>query len=188
MSLHFRHPVLTKIRTFRFSLLKWSPSWRWNSQRVHAFCCQKNGVYSSKWQPAARAEGGGHLQTRGRAGSRRSVDRLCRQHERRALALSTSDDYLSLSKSVPVMCQWSLDVDTHYASFCLWGAWHENQAEIAKGYPSFQAWQTKHVNHRSSISIAGPGIVLLYIYCEPRELFLFCFVSRSTFHEFPFFF
>ena len=27
-----------------------------------------NGVYSSKWRPAARAKGGGHSQTRGLAG------------------------------------------------------------------------------------------------------------------------
>ena len=29
---------------------------------------ETNGVYSSKWRPAARAEGGGHSQTSGRAG------------------------------------------------------------------------------------------------------------------------
>ena len=29
---------------------------------------QCNGVYSSKWRPAERAKGGGHSQTRGRAG------------------------------------------------------------------------------------------------------------------------
>ena len=45
MSLHIPLP---KIRTFRFSLhiyhltlLKWSPLWRWNSQSVLTFRCQK---------------------------------------------------------------------------------------------------------------------------------------------------
>ena len=46
MSLHFPLP---KIRTFRFSLhtsrlfllIIWSPMWRWNSQWVHTFRCQK---------------------------------------------------------------------------------------------------------------------------------------------------
>ena len=60
MSLHFPMPKirtiavtshfpLPKIRTLRFSLhtsclsfLKWSPLWRWNSQWVPTFRCQKN--------------------------------------------------------------------------------------------------------------------------------------------------
>ena len=60
MSLHFPMPKnshncweftlpLQKIRTFRFSLhtsclsfLKWSSLWRWNSQWVHTYRCQKN--------------------------------------------------------------------------------------------------------------------------------------------------
>ena len=37
----------------------------WNHDHFWKF---PNGVYSSKWRPAARAKGGGHSQTRGRAG------------------------------------------------------------------------------------------------------------------------
>ena len=58
MSLHFPLP---KLRNFRFplhisrlSLFKWSPLWRWNSQWVHIFRCQKKfAVFvSTPWNGA----------------------------------------------------------------------------------------------------------------------------------------
>ena len=50
----------------------------------------------------------------------------------------------------------------------------------------FLSLATKHVDHKSSNSNSGPGIVLLYMYCEPCELFL---VLSAVLHfTFPFFF
>ena len=51
----------------------------------------------------------------------------------------------------------------------------------------FRASQTEHVDHRSSISIAGPGINLLYMYCEPRKLFLVLSAAAIHFSRVSFF-
>ena len=58
MSLHFPLP---KIGTFRFSLhtshltiLKWSPLWRWNSQWVLTFRCQKKSPSLFRLSQVAR--------------------------------------------------------------------------------------------------------------------------------------
>ena len=70
-----------------------------------------NGVYSSKWRLAARAKGGGHSQTRGRAVvTEMTGHRLRRQHLwAPVLVLSTIIFYCRS------LCQWSLGMDTKCA-------------------------------------------------------------------------
>ena len=109
-------------------------------------------------------------------GSRRWVDRLCRQHERRVLVLS--DDYLSLSKSASDLSMWTPNV---LRSF------------LVKNRP--KPWRVIFLpslacrDQSQIIDLdCGSRASFLYIHCEPQEL-LFCrCVSRSTFHKFPFFF
>ena len=90
-----------------------------SGMRLH----QVNGVYSSKWRPAARAKGGGHSQTRGRAGvtkmSGSTVSAACSARPRAV------DDYLLLSKSVPVIPRYGHQM----CSIFLWETWLEKQAK-----------------------------------------------------------
>ena len=78
-------------------------------------------------------------------------------------------------------------MDTKCALFFLWGTWLEKQAETTEGYLSSELG----VACRSQIidldRYRGSGHRSCSCTREPQKLFLFCFVSRSTFHEFPFF-
>ena len=216
-----------------------------NRNMLVTFRCY-NGVYSSKWRPATRAKGGGHSQTRGRAGvpeisestvffdwlvlhvilfnSNNTVQvffflllfsssvhfnytlhlwllifwlkkkivqmgnkvswnqNLCRQHERRVLVLSDDDQFtVKVCANDPSI--WTPNV---LRSSCGGRGLKNRQKPLRVIFLPSSAW---HVDHRLSIKIdiVGPGIVLVHAPWTQR-LFLFCFVSRSTFHEFPFFF
>ena len=71
-TLFFFYPCLclspTKLLSHDKFLLRWLPfsSFPYLMKPLVKRC--RNGVYSSKWRPAARAKGGGHSQTRGLAG------------------------------------------------------------------------------------------------------------------------
>ena len=82
------------------------------------------------------------------------------------------NDYLSLSKAARASDWWSLDVVTRFAPLFLRGLWLEKHAETTKAFLLPRLAKQGCRYHRSSISVAGPGIVLLYMCCEPRERFL----------------
>ena len=112
-------------------------------------------------------------------GSRRWVDRLCRQHQRRVLVLS--DDYLSLSKSASDPSIWTPNV---LRSFLVGDVtWKTGRNHW--GLSFFRAWHVA-INHRSSISIAGPGIVLVHALWTPRTLFFVVVSAVLHFTSFPF--
>ena len=67
------------------------------------------------------------------------------------------DDYLLLSKSVPVIPRYGHQM---YSVF-LWETWLEKQAETIFFLPNL-ACPIVAIDHRSSISIAGLGIVLVH--------------------------
>ena len=100
-------------------------------------------------------------------------DWLCRQHERRVLVLP--DDCLSLSKSEPVIRRCGNQICS--VLFVRNVAWKTGRNH----------WGLSFFRDRSSISIAGPGIVLLRVYCEPRKLFL-VLSPAAHFTSFPFLF
>ena len=115
-------------------------------------------------------------------GSRRWVDRLRRQHEGRVLHLS--DDYLSLSKSASDPSMWTPNVLRSFLVGAV--AWKTDRNHW--GLSFFRAWHVA-INHRSSISIAGPSIVLVHALWTPRTLFFVVVVSAVLhFTSFPFFF
>ena len=68
--------------------------------------------------------------------------------------------------------QWSLDMDTKWAPFFLWGTWLEKQAETTKGYLSSEPG----AGCRSQfIDLDRPGIVLVHAPWTPKTFFvLFC--------------
>ena len=209
-----------------------------------------NGVYSSKWRPAARAKGGGHSQTRGRAGvpeisestvffdwlvlhvilfnSNNTVEvfsscccslllfiltihfisgyffliifwlkkkKLCKWEIKsvgiencvgsmNAESSSCPTIISSLSKSVPM-------IPRHGHQMCtvlLVGdvAWKTGRNHW--GLSFFLARRGMSITDYRSRSISWVRASFLYMHREPPKLVLFCSVSRSTFHEFPFFF
>ena len=98
-------------------------------------------------------------------GSRRWVDRLCRQHERRVLVLS--NDFFSLSKSASDPWMWTPNV---LPSFLV-GDVARKTGRNHWGLSFFRAWHVA-INHRSWISIAGPSIVLVHALWTPKTFLL----------------
>ena len=97
------------------------------------------------------------------------------------------NDYLLLSKSVPVIPRYGHEM---CSVFCGRRGLKNGQKspKVNNLFLSFiRAWHVA-IYHSSLISIAGPGIVLVHALSTPRTFFCCCCVSRSTFHEFPFFF
>ena len=88
-----------------------------------------------------------------------------------------------LSKSVPVIPRYGTKCAP---SSCGRRGLKNRQKPLTKALSFFRAWHVA-IDHRSSISIAGPGIVPVHALWTPPNFFCCC-VSRSTFHEFPFFF
>ena len=92
------------------------------------------------------------------------------------------DDYLLLSKSVPVIPRYGHQI----CSVFLWETWLKKRAETTEGYlPSELGMSRLITDHRSLSRVRAS---FLYMHCEPKNFFCSCCcVSRSTFHEFPFF-
>ena len=83
------------------------------------------------------------------------------------------------------LCQWSLGMDTKCApSSC--GRCHLKTGRNHWGLSFFRAWHVA-IDHRSSISIAGPGIVLVTCTVNPKNFFFVVLVSAVLhFTSFPF--
>ena len=124
-----------------------------------------NGVYSSKWRPAARAKGGGHSQTCGRAGVTEMSGSTVSGSIERA-SPHPVDDYLLLSKSVPVIPRCGHQM----CSVFLWETWLKKRAETTKGYLSSELGMSRSItDHRSRSRVRAS---FLYMHCEPQELFV----------------
>ena len=111
-------------------------------------------------------------------GSRRWVDRLCRQHERQSSSCRRLSFTVEVCASDPSVCY-------QMCSVFLWETWLEKQAETTKGCLSSELGISRSItDHRSRSRVRAS---FLHMHCEPPKLFFCCCcVSRSTFHEFPF--
>ena len=81
---------------------------------------------------------------------------------------------------------------TKCAPFFLLGTWLEKQAETTEGYVSSELGVACRSQIIDQDRYRGSGhrscTCTVNQLREPPKLFLFCFVSRSTFHELPLFF
>ena len=105
-------------------------------------------------------------------GSRRWVDRLCRQHERQSSSCRRSSFSVQVCAMANDPSVWTPNV-----------LWLEKQAETTKAF--FRAWHVA-IDHRSSISIVGPGIVRVHALWTPRTFFLLLCQPFYIFTSFPF--
>ena len=79
-------------------------------------------------------------------------------------------------------------MDTKCAPFFLWGTWLEKQAETTEGFLSSELGVACRSQINDPDRYRGSGHRSCTVCTvNPQNFFLFCFVSRATFHEFPFF-
>ena len=150
-----------------------------------AFASCRNGVYSSKWRPAARAEGGGHSQTRGRAGVTEMSESTVSAAWTPVLVLSTIIFYL------PVIPRYGHQM----CSVFLWETWLENRQKPLRVIflPSLACRDRSQIidldrgsGHRSCTCTVNPkNFFLLLLLCQPFyisrvSLFLFFFSPDSS--------
>ena len=89
------------------------------------------------------------------------------------------DDYLLLSKSVPVIPRYGHQM----CSVFLWETWLE-QAETTEGYLSSELGMSRSItDHRSRSRVRAS---FLYMHCEPQELFFVVVSAVLHFTSFPF--
>ena len=118
-------------------------------------------------------------------GSRRWVDRLCRQYERRASSCPT---IIFHCRSLPVIPRCGHQM---CSVLFLWGTWLEKQAETTEGYLFSELGMSRSItDHRSRSRVRTS---FLYMHCEPQELFLLLllcqpfYISQVSLFLFSFF-
>ena len=142
----------------------------------------RNGVYSSKWRPAARGKGGGHSQTRGRAGVTEMSGSTCVGSM--SAESSSCPTIIFHCRSLPVIPRCGHQM---CSVIFLWRTWLEKQAETTEGYLSSELGMSRSIKDDRSRSRVRASF--LYMHCEPQELFFVVVVSAVLhFTSFPFFF